>query len=266
MKGSKQVVIVTGASSGIGKSIATLFASKGYIVYGVARRDFEISGVNTTLGDVTQVDDTKRIVDYVYKREGRIDIIINNAGCGISGSVEFADSQDVKNMFDVNLMGAVNFNQQILPIFRRQGGGRIINTSSVASFIPLPYQAYYSATKAALDSYAKALRGEVRQFNIKVTNILPGDIKTEFTTRRKKSTNDKQGVYAKRESKSVARMEHDEQNGMNPDKVAKVFYKVARQKNPPAHKIVGFSYKLIGFLNKILPERFVLWIVNKIYG
>ena len=266
MKQTKQVLIITGASSGIGKATATMFAKKGYIVYGVARRDFNMQGVNSVLGDVTHIDDVKRIVEYIIKREGKIDILINNAGSGISGSVEFTDSQDIKNMFEVNFMGAVNFTQQVLPIFRRQGYGKIINTSSVASFIPLPYQAFYTATKAALDGYAKALRGEVRQFNIKVCNVLPGDIKTEFTANRKKSVNDKQGVYAKSETKSIARMEHDEQNGMSPDKVAKVFYKISRKKNPPAHVTVGFSYKLIAFLAKVLPERFVLWIVNKLYG
>ena len=162
----KQVVLITGASSGIGKATAIMFAKNGYSVYGVARRNFEIEGVNTVLGDVTSVDDAKRIIEYVTTREGRLDIIVNNAGWGISGSVEFSDPEDVKKLFDVNFMGAVNFNQQALPIFRKQKCGKIINISSVGSFIPLPYQAFYSATKAALDAYAKALRAEVKPFGI----------------------------------------------------------------------------------------------------
>ncbi len=265
-KQSKQVVLITGASSGIGKATAIMFAKSGYSVYGVARRNFEIEGVNTVLGDVTSVDDAKRIIEYVTNREGRLDIIVNNAGWGISGSVEFSDPEDVKRLFDVNFMGAVNFNQQALPIFRKQKCGKIINISSVGSFIPLPYQAFYSATKAALDAYAKALRAEVKPFGITVTNVLPGDIKTGFTASRKKSEKDTQGVYKEREERSVARMEKDEQNGMSPDKVAKVIFKLSKRKNPPPHKVVGGMYKLIGFLAKVLPERFVLWIVSKLYA
>ena len=265
-KTDKKVVIITGASSGIGKATAIMFANYGYAVYGVARRNFEIDNVNAVLGDVTSIDDVKRIVDYVVGREGRLDLIVNNAGWGISGSVEFSDAEDVKKLFDVNFMGAVNFNQQVLPVFRKQKQGKIINVSSVGSFIPLPYQAFYSASKAALDCYAKALRAEVKPFGITVTNVLPGDIKTGFTASRKKSERDTQGVYKEREEKSVARMEKDEQNGMSPDKVAKVIYKLSKRKNPPAHKVVGGMYKLIGFLAKILPERFVLWIVSKLYA
>lgn len=265
-KQSKQVVIITGASSGIGKATAQLFVTKGYNVYGVARRDFSIDGVSAVLGDITQPEDIDRIVTYVMGREGKIDLIINNAGCGISGSVEFTDSQEVKRLFDVNFMGAVNFNQRLLPIFRKQKSGKIINISSVGSFIPLPFQAFYSASKAALCSYAKALRQEVKPFNIKVTNVLPGDIKTGFTASRKKSTLDTQGVYKDREEKSISRMEKDEQNGMDPIRVAKVVYKLAKSKNPPPKKVVGAMYKLISFLAKILPEKFVLWVVSKLYA
>ncbi len=265
-KSDKQVVIITGASSGIGRATALKYVACGYTVYGVARRNFELENVNAVLGDITKVEDVKRVVDYVMGREGRIDIMINNAGWGISGSVEFSDAQDVKQLFDVNFMGAVNFNQAVLPIFRKQKYGKIINVSSVAAFIPLPYQAFYSASKAALDSYAKALRSEVKPFGITVCNILPGDIKTGFTSSRKKSVNDTQGIYKEREEKSIARMEKDEQNGMSPDKVAKVIYKMSKRKNPPPHKVVGGMYKLIGFLSKILPERFVLWVVKLLYA
>ena len=262
----KQVLLITGASSGIGKAAAILFAENGWKVYGVARKDFNLPNVTAVLGDVTKVDDMKKVVEFVLKQEGQLDLLINNAGFGISGASEFSSIDDVRKIFEVNFFGAVSLTQTVLPFMRKQGYGRIINTSSVASVIPIPYQSFYSATKSALDTWAKALRIEVAPFNIKVSNVLPGDTKTEFTQRREKSKNDIDGVYAKKETKSIARMEKDEQNGMPPIAVAKVMYKLAYKKNPPATKTVGFGYKAITFLTKILPTRFMLWVVKLLYN
>ena len=265
-KNDKQVVIITGASSGIGKATALLFAENGYHVYGVARKDFSLPNVTTVLGDVSSQEDMKNVVDFVLKQEGKIDILINNAGFGISGASEFSKVDDIRKIFDVNFIGAVTLTQLVLPHMRRRKQGRIINTSSVASFIPIPFQAFYSATKSALDTWAKALRIEVAPFNIKVTNVLPGDIKTEFTSRRQKSAGDTDGIYAEQETRSIAKMEKDEQNGMSPLCVAKVMLKIANKKKPPATKTVGFGYKAISFLVKIVPQQFMLWIVKLLYG
>ena len=262
----KKVLLITGASSGIGKAAAIYFSENGYKVYGVARKDFNIPNVTAVLGDVTKNEDMKRVCEFVISQEGKLDLLINNAGFGISGASEFSSIDDIRKIFEVNFIGAVSLTQIVLPYMRKQGFGRIINTSSVASVIPIPYQSFYSATKAALDTWAKALRIEVAPFNIKVSNVLPGDTKTEFTTRREKSKNDVDGVYSKKESRSIAKMEKDEQNGMPPIAVAKVMYKIAKKKNPPATKTVGFGYKAITFLTKVLPTRFMLWVVKLLYN
>lgn len=260
----KQVVIITGASSGIGKATASYFVSKGYKVYGVARKDFNVEGVSTVLGDVTDVEAVKQIIDFVVKQEGKIDILINNAGFGVAGAIETTPIEDAKKQFDVNFFGAVNMTNAVLPYMRKQQTGKIINTSSIASVIPIPFQAFYSSCKAALDNWAKALRIELKPFNIKVSNILPGDIKTGFTQNRERKT-DKKSPYYQQETKSIEKMEKDEQNGMQPICIAKKMYKIAKKKNPPYTCTVGFSYKLICFLQKILPTRFVMWIVSKLY-
>ena len=182
----KQVLLITGASSGIGKAAAILFAENGWKVYGVARKDFDIPNVTAVLGDVTKVEDMKKVVEFVIKQEGQLDLLINNAGFGISGASEFSSVDDIRKIFEVNFIGAVSLTQTVLPFMRKQGYGRIINTSSVASVVPIPYQSFYSATKSALDTWAKALKIEVAPFNIKVSNVLPGDTKTEFTSRREK--------------------------------------------------------------------------------
>lgn len=259
-----KVVLITGASSGIGKATASYFVSKGHKVYGVARRDFDIVGVNTVLGDVTQIDAVKSIVDYVIKKEGKIDILINNAGFGIAGAIETTNIEDAKKQFDVNFFGAVNMAQAVLPYMRKARQGKIINTSSIASEIAIPFQAFYSASKAALDNWSKALRLEVKDFGIKVSNILPGDIKTGFTASREKKA-DKASPYYEKESKSIAKMEKDEQKGMEPIKIAKKVYAIAKRKNPPYFVTVGCSYNAILVLKKILPTRFVMWVVSKLY-
>lgn len=260
----KDVVLITGASSGIGKATASYFAERGYKVYGVARNDFNVEGVVPVLADITDADAVKSVVDFVIKLEGKIDILINNAGMGVAGAIETTSLEDAKKQFDVNFFGTVNMTTAVLPYMCKKLKGRIINTSSVASVIPIPFQAYYSSCKAALDNWAKALRLELQPYNIRVTNILPGDIKTNFTSKRSKNLDQKSPYFAI-ESKSIAKMEKDEQNGLEPIVVAKKIYKLANKKNPPYTATCGAMYKMICFLQKILPTRFVMWIVSKLY-
>ena len=239
--------LITGASSGIGKATAEYFSDNGYTVYGLARREIDSKKVNSIKCDVTNVDEVKQSIKQVIEKEGQIDVLINNAGCGISGSIEFSEVEEIKKMFEVNFIGVTNVTQAVLPYMRSQSFGKIINTSSVASIIPIPYQAYYSATKSALDIWAKALRIELQPFNIKVTNVLVGDTKTGFTSSRVKSNKDTENIYTERQNKSVAKMEKDEQNGKSPLTVAKTMFKVAKKYNPPMIKTVGFEYKMIVF-------------------
>ncbi len=264
-KETMRVVLITGASSGVGKATAETFVANGDKVYGVARRDFKLDGVETILGDITSNEDIKRIVGTIIDKEGHIDVLVNNAGMGISGAIEFCDIDNVIRQMDVNFLGAVRLTQQVLPYMRKNNGGMIINVSSIAGFVPIPYQAYYSASKSALESWALALRTEVKPFGIKVAVIQPGDIKTGFTSARIKSVGDTEGVYEARESKSIAKMEKDEQHGMSPYKVAKVVLKVSKRKNPAPTKTVGALYKFLSILIKFLPRRLVLWVVSKMY-
>ena len=266
MKKTNRVVVITGASSGIGSVVAKYFRDKGDIVYGLSRRAEDKDGITQISCDVTSKANVKNAIEKIIEREKRIDILINNAGCGISGSVENSELDDIKNMFDVNFFGAVNVTQAVLPYMRGNGGGKIINTSSVASVIPIPFQSFYSATKSSLDIFAKALRLEVKPFNIQVCNVLLGDTKSNFTSSRKKSVNDEGSVYQEVVKKSVAKMERDEQNGKDPITVAKAMYKLSLKKHLPPTKTVGVEYKLIVILEKILPAKFMLFVVSKLYS
>lgn len=260
-----RVVVITGASSGIGKTTAEFFVSKGDIVYGLSRRVLG-DAFNELKCDITNTEDVKVCINKIIEKEGRIDILINNAGMGISGPVETTNTEDAKKLFDVNFFGTVNVINEVLPYMRKERKGRIINISSVASPIPIPFQTFYSASKAAIDSLTFALRAEVSDFNIKVSSVLPGDTKTGFTASREKQDLNAAGEYAEKMQRSISQMEKDEQNGMDSTNVAKLVYKVSKKKNPPVHVTVGFQYKLLVLLAKILPKRLVNRIVKGIYA
>ena len=263
---NKKVLVLTGASSGIGLITSEFFSKKGFIVYGLSRREAESKDFNWISCDVTNVSQVEDAIKTIVKKEGKIDVLINNAGFGISGSVENSSVEDVKKQFEVNFIGAVNTTKAVLPIMRKQGYGKILNTSSVASVIPIPFQSFYSASKSSLDTWAKALRIEVKPFNIQVCSVLVGDTKTGFTSVRQKTDVKKEGVYAQTVEKSVKKMEKDEQNGKDPITVAKTYFKLVKKRNIPPVKVVGFSYKFLLFIKRFVSERFMLWVVSKLYG
>lgn len=257
------VVIVTGATAGIGLATVRLFKEQGAAVICLARHaSEEFEGVQC---DITDPAAVKAAVRYVQDKYGRIDVLVNNAGMGISGAIEDTTDCAARSIFDVNFFGALNLIRETVPLMRTNGGGTIINVSSVAAGLSIPFQAFYSATKAAVSSLSKALRSEVAPFGIKVTAILPGDVKTDFTSSRRKNDADNP-AYGKRITRSVAVMERDEQNGMPPSAVARAILRTAKSKRPPVEKVIGFKYKLFVLLAKILPLRLVNYIVAKIYA
>ena len=183
-----KTAIVTGGTSGIGKAAALALKNDGWTVYELSRRLTGTEGINHITADITDESGVAAAVEQVVSAEGHIDLVVNNAGFGISGAVEFTDTEDAKRLFDTDFFGMVRINRLIIPIMRKQGGGKIINISSVAAPIPIPFQTYYSAAKAAVNSYTMALANEVRPFKIGVCAVQPGDIKTGFTSARQKNT------------------------------------------------------------------------------
>lgn len=193
-----------------------------------------------------------------------IDVVISNAGFGISGPVEFTAIQDAEHQMDVNFMGAVRFTQAVLPQLRAQGYGRIIYTSSVAAQLPVPYQAFYSASKAAINALALAIANEVKEFGISVSVLMPGDVSTGFTDAREKSMAGEE-IY-RSAHKAVANMEQDERAGMAPEQMARLFYHIATCRSPRPQYIGGFQYRVLCLLDRLLPKRFVNWVEYKLYS
>ena len=260
-----KVIVVTGASSGIGLATANYFYTKGYIVYGIARSAKEKvdAKFNYYQGDICDSELMKQFADEIYQKEGRIDILFNNAGFGISGAIEFTDKQQVQKQFDTNVVATIDMCRIYLP-YLRESKGKIIFTTSVAAPAAIPLQACYSATKAALESFALALSKEVRTQGIKIACVRPGDIQTGFTDAREKcmQTSEVYGDFIKNKTN---KMEKAERKGMQPIAVAKHVYKIAKRKNPPLISSVGFGYKCISALLKIVPVRWSNYLVYKLY-
>ena len=259
----EKVIVITGASSGIGLATARRLAAKGHKVYGIARREFHDETFECFRADVNDIDTVTDILETVHRREGRIDAVVNNAGFGIAGAIEYATPDKIQSIFDTNLTALVKISSVALK-YLKQTQGNLINIGSVAGALPIPFQACYSASKAAVHSFSLALQNEVNRFGVKVTTILPGDTKTGFTEAR--VLEGSEGDYGGHVEKSVRRMERDEQNGKSPETVARAVEKVLKKRRPPLTVTVGAQYKLFVLLAKLLPTRFVNFLLRKIYG
>ena len=260
-----RICVITGGTSGIGKATAQALLQKGCTVYELSRREEGLEGTHHIRADVTDEAQLTRAVEEIVSREGRIDVLINNAGFGISGAVEFTETADAQRQFDVNFFGMVRMNHAVLPVMRKQSAGRIVNLSSVAGAIPIPFQTYYSASKAAINSYTMALANEVKPFGIEVLCVQPGDIRTGFTAARQK-LHAGDDIYGGRISRSVAGMEHDEQTGMRPETAGRFICKMALRKRVKPINTIGFTYSFLCVLARLLPQKLLNHLVGLLYA
>ena len=260
-----RVAIVTGAGSGIGLSASKALARDGWTVYDFSRTDRAAPNVKHIGCDISDEAQVRAAVARVIEEQGRIDLLLNNAGFGISGAVEFTRAEEAEKLIRVNLLGADNVTRAVLGAMRAQRGGRILFTSSIAGILPIPFQAWYSVTKAAINAYALALRNEVAPFGVSVCAVMPGDIHTGFTAAREKSAAG-DDVYGGRIEKAVSTMEKDEQGGMSPDVAGAYLAKIAGKKRVKPLYAIGAQYKLFAVLAKLLPARLSNWIVGRLYG
>ena len=261
----KKVCIVTGGSSGIGKCTAAALAAKGHRVYEFSRRNDPPAGVTHVTADVTDEDAVNAAVKQVADAEGKIDVLIGCAGYGISGAIEFTPLSEAKRQFDVNFFGMFSVVKAVLPHMRKQKQGRIVCISSVAAPIPIPFQGFYSACKAAVNSFAMALANEVRPYGITVTAIQPGDIASGFTDARVKTV-DGDEEYGGRISRGVGVMEKDERGGMKPEQAGAFIAAAALRKNVKPLYAIGPSYKLACTAMKLLPCRVSNRMLGRIYA
>lgn len=259
------VAIVTGGSSGIGRETALALRARGCRVYEFSRHDAFIPDVTHIDCDVSDETRFRRAVAEVVSREGHLDVLVNNAGFGISGAAEFTENALAKKLLDVNLFGVVNGCRAVIPLMREQGRGRIVNLSSVAGPCAIPFQSWYSVSKSAVSTYSAALANELRPFGISVTAVLPGDIRTGFTAAREKNPAG-DDVYGGRIARSVGVMERDERSGMEPaDAGARIAGIALRPRVKPEYT-VGLKYQFFVILARLLPCALKNRIIGLMYA
>jgi short-subunit dehydrogenase len=257
-----QVVLLTGGSKGIGYATAKAFAEKGCRIYEISRHEVKNPGVVHITGDITDPVSVENAVRSVIECESRIDVLVCNAGTVLSGAIEFTESGEIKKLFDLNFFGTVNTVRAVLPHMRKAGSGRIVCLSSMAGPFPIPFQAYYSASKAAISAFAFSLGNEVKHCGVSVCAVLPGDTRTE-PVRCKCHTGD--DIYGGRIERSVAVMEHDEKNGMSPEKVGNRISSIALKKRVKPFYSIGFMSKIQLVLKRVVTEAFAQRIVGMMY-
>lgn len=260
-----KVAIITGASRGIGLSIAEMLFKNGVKVYDISKtvspHDCIEKSYEANINDYQKIE---QIFEEIFAKEGKLDIFVNNAGFGIAGAIEYAKPENIYQQVDTNLSAYIVLCKLAIK-YLKINGGNIINISSVGGIIPLPYQATYSATKAGLEIFSRALANEVKPYKIYVTAIMPGDTKTGFTSARVIDNDIDDTIQQESIKLSIAKVEKDEQKGMSPLSVARVVRKVLKKKKAPLRATVGFAYKCVTILPRILPLKMINFIVGKLY-
>lgn len=262
------IVLITGASSGIGKAMGEYLHEKGYKVYGTSRnpKHKELNGIHFIALDVTKPETITKAVQTILDKEGRIDFLINNAGKGITGPLEEIPDEEIKKVFDVNYLGVLRTIKAVLPAMRKQKDGMIINVTSIAGYMGLPFRGVYSATKGALELTTEAYRMELKPFNIKMTNVAPGDFSTNIAKGRYHAPVVENSPYKALYSRSLEEMDEDVQNGLDPIRMAKKVHRIMKRKNPPIHYKVGeFIQKISIALKHILPDKLYEKMLMKYY-
>lgn len=254
-----KTVLITGGSSGIGKAIGTYLVGKGYSVYGTTRslgKHPDFAEFPLLEMDVRDPNSIQKALVHFLEREDRLDVLINNAGVGITGPLEETPAEEILKVFDTNFNGPLQVTKAVLPQMRKQQSGLIINVTSLAGYMGLPYRGIYSATKSALGIATEALRMEIKDFGVRMTNLAPGDFATNIAAGRYHSPVLEDSPYRKPYGDTLDRINADVDRGEDPILVAKSVFKIINTRNPKVHYQVGtFTQKFSLVLKALLPDK-----------
>lgn len=242
----KRVVVITGASSGIGRELKAMFEAAGDDVLGLSRTS---CGEGWRECDVTDSERVRAAIDAIGREYGRIDILINNAGVGISGAIELTEDDDYEKVMKTNVDGVFNVSRAAIKYMKR--GSKIVNISSVCALFSLPFRSLYCAAKAAVNMLSFGMRMELKSSGISVVAVCPGEIKTGFTKHRIKNfaTSERYGDRIERATESIDRKEDKR---MDCKDACKKIYRIATKKRGAMY-IIGFKYKLLNFVSRLVP-------------
>jgi NAD(P)-dependent dehydrogenase (short-subunit alcohol dehydrogenase family) len=263
------VVLITGASSGIGRGCAEYLQGRGYKIYGASRTpqpaDLGWQSIQLDVNDDASVIDGIR---QVLEAEGRLDVVVNCAGFGIAGAVEDTSIAEAKAQFETNFFGVLRVCKAVLPAMRHQRSGLIINISSIAGVVSLPFQAFYSAGKFALEGMSEALRMEVQPYGIRIVLVEPGDFRTQFAANRKLTEEaQNNSSYKEKFGKALAVFEKEESNGADPLAIAHLIERLIRKSNPKLRYSVGPAFqRIVPALKQILPHKVYERLFMKYYN
>lgn len=266
---SNKVVLITGASSGLGLASARHLARCGYRVFGTSRHS-QAAGSEPFAWVQMDVDDEGSVrqgVAEVLQQAGRVDVVVNNAGFGIGGAVEDTSLAEARAQLETIFFGTLRVCQAVLPGMRAQRSGLIVNVSSLGGIIALPFQGLYSAAKFAVEGLSEALRIEVRPWGIHVVLVEPADFRTDFTARRRPAGDcGASSPYAAAFCRAMAVIEHDETHGSSPEMMGRLLARIIRSRSPRLRYMVGsFTEVLAGVLKPYLPQRLFEWIIRGHY-
>ena len=263
----RKVVLVTGASSGIGQAIAAHLQARGYRVFGTHRQAATVNGINLISMNVDDDQSVQQGIQTVYQTAGRLDAVVNNAGWAVLGAVEDTSLAEAKAQFETNFFGVLRVNKAVLPIMRQQRCGHIINISSLGGILGTPFSGLYCATKFAVEGMSESLRFETRQFGVRVVLIEPGDFKTQFTTARRQVEGSKSSeVYRASFTRFMATQAKDEANAPTPEPIAELVERILRNPNPRLRYSVGMaSQRIVIPMKRYLPQGVFEWVLKQVF-
>jgi len=206
--------------------------------------------------DVTKVETIKNAVSEIIAKEGKLDVLVNNAGKGITGPIEDTPTEEMKDNFETNFFGPIEVMKAVLPQMRKQKSGTIVNVTSIAGYMGLPFRGIYSASKGALELVSEAVSMEVKQFGINVINIAPGDFSTNIASGRYHTPVFENSAYKEKYAENLALMDEHVDSGMDTKVMAEAIYKIINTNSPKIHYKVGaFMEKFSVVLKRVLPDK-----------
>ena len=261
---SKKTAIVVGGSSGIGCEVCSKLINRGWEVINISRTKCKIAKVKNEMADVVSGSTLSDVITRIGESHGSIDALIYSAGFSMAAPIEFAKESDYRYLFDVNFFGALKAMQAAIP-FMKVRGGRIVLVCSLGGELPILFDSFYSASKAALEMLAREAYIELKPYNIKVTAFLPGGTRTEFTYKRKIYSEDENKSYSQNVGRAVEALADMEQRGMLPSEVAEGILKIIYSEKPPVVKVSGFKNSAYRIMSHVVPEKVTLYFDKRTY-
>ncbi|MEM1357200.1 MAG: SDR family oxidoreductase [Bacteroidota bacterium] len=264
----QEVVLVTGASSGVGEALAPLLAKRGYWVFGMSRREVDLPGVTALPADVSNPEAVIKAIDKLITETGRLDAVLHCAGIGGAGPVEQMPTDRARRIMDTNFWGSWNLCQAALPHLRKAPSGRLLLVGSIAGFMGIPFRSAYCASKAALRTLTDSLRMELKGTTLQITCVCPGDIATNsIATQYRQPVEELASIYQASYKKADDGMAANVDHGMDAQKVADRMYVIMNQENLKPYYVIGAPIQQASTIaSRILPGRVWEWVLGKYYS